>query len=221
MSRYVLCITKDGYMKYISHLDMIRLFKNCFKKSGVIIAYSQGFNPHPRMSFAQPLSLGYSSSCEVLEIETLENFEPEEILIRINPALPDGIEAVKCDRLESSRSLGARTCAASYEISIPVCRGYDGDAVELCEGYLGREEIAAVKHQKTPETDKTIDIKPMIRELSSKLVDNKLILYIRVDCGSLSNLSPELVISSFLSFSGIHADREEIDVKRTSLEFLI
>ncbi|MFR0902151.1 MAG: TIGR03936 family radical SAM-associated protein [Anaerovoracaceae bacterium] len=67
-NRYVLKFTKNGYAKYTSHLDMLRFFKRAFRKSGISLRYSQGFNPHPKMSFAQPLSLGYSSSFELLNL---------------------------------------------------------------------------------------------------------------------------------------------------------
>ena len=70
-TRYVLKFTKSGYVKYISHLDLLRLFKRAFKKTGLTLKYSQGFNPHPKMGFAQPLSLGYSSICELIEYETI------------------------------------------------------------------------------------------------------------------------------------------------------
>ena len=58
MSRYVIKFSKEGNIRYISHLDLLRLFKRSFKRVGIKLQYSQGFNPHPKMSFAQPLSLG-------------------------------------------------------------------------------------------------------------------------------------------------------------------
>ena len=87
-NQYVIEIKKDGYMKYISHLDMIKLFKTSFKKAGIKLAYSQGFNPHPKMGFAQPLSLGYSSSCELLEFETKDDINPNEILLLLQNSVP-------------------------------------------------------------------------------------------------------------------------------------
>lgn len=67
MNRFVLEFSKQGYIKYISHLDMLRLFKRTFKRAGIPLDYSKGFNPHPRMSFAQPLSLGYTSKQELIK----------------------------------------------------------------------------------------------------------------------------------------------------------
>ena len=72
MSRYVVKFYKEGVLRYISHLDLLRLFKRSFKRVDIKLQYSQGFNPHPKMSFAQPLSLGYDSRGEYLEIETVK-----------------------------------------------------------------------------------------------------------------------------------------------------
>ena len=66
MNRYVMKFYKDGYVKYTSHLDLLRIFKRSFKKTGLALQYSQGFNPHPKMGFAQPLSLVYTSKCELI-----------------------------------------------------------------------------------------------------------------------------------------------------------
>src|SRR5659263_497609 len=57
MYRYIVKFSKFGYIKYISHLDLMRLFKRSFKRMGVKLEYSQGFNPHPKMGLAQPLFL--------------------------------------------------------------------------------------------------------------------------------------------------------------------
>ena len=67
MNRYVITFSKMGTICYISHLDLMRMFRRTFKKAGIRLAYSQGFNPHPKMGFAQPLSLGYWGLREMME----------------------------------------------------------------------------------------------------------------------------------------------------------
>ena len=57
MGQYAIKFSKQGFICYTSHLDLLRLFKRAFKKAGIKLAYSQGFNPHPKMGFAQPLVL--------------------------------------------------------------------------------------------------------------------------------------------------------------------
>ena len=62
MGRYLLKFTKEGNIRYISHLDLLRVFQRAMKRAGISLRYSQGFNPHAKISFAHPLSLGYSST---------------------------------------------------------------------------------------------------------------------------------------------------------------
>ena len=92
MNRYIIRFSKEGYIKYTSHLDMLRLFKRAFKRSRILLEHSQGFNPHPKMGFVQPLSLGYTSKCELLEFETTKDFDPAEIKERLAGVMPEGVE---------------------------------------------------------------------------------------------------------------------------------
>ena len=219
-NRYVLKLSKTGYLKYISHLDMMRLFRRAFKIASIRLDYTQWYNPHPRMSFAQPLPLGYSSSCEMLEFELKNDLLPGEAVRRLNSALPDGISVYGCERVEEGKKgLAATLTASSYEICIPAGQGLRRDAGALCDDFLCQEKIIAVKKRKKTELTEEIDIKGMIRELSADFVDGKITMYTKVDSGGVSNLSPELLISAFVSFSGIEVLREEIDVKRTGLYF--
>jgi len=217
MNKYIMKITKAGYMKYISHLDMVRLFRNAFKKAGIKISYSQGFNPHPKISFALPLSLGYSSTCEILEFETNEKNDPGEMLNIMNTIMPEGIKITECAESEEAKSFAAKVAAASYEISIPADAGSGADVAGLCERFLSQKSIPALKKQKATGAVKEIDIKNMIQTMSGAGTGDKITLYVKMDSGGASNLSPELLISSFLSFSGLNAQRDMIDVKRVGL----
>ena len=216
---YVIKFAKNGYMKYISHLDTVRLFRNTFKIAGVELAYSQGFNPHPKMSFAQPLPLGYSSTCEIIEFETVEDIEPGAIIDAMNAVIPKGIALINCERLKTGGSFAARLTAAEYEISMPYDPTRARDIGELCGGFLKQSRIPVEKRQKKTGQKKEIDIKSMIRSFSFALTDDKIILLATLDAGSVSNLSPELLIPAFVSFSGIEIAREEIDVNRSGLFF--
>ena len=69
MTRYIMQFSKTGTSCYISHLDLVRVFHRAFKRAGIKLEYSKGFNPHPKMGFAQPLSLGYTGIREYIEFE--------------------------------------------------------------------------------------------------------------------------------------------------------
>jgi len=216
---YVAKLEKHGYMVFTSHLDLIRLFKNAFKIAGIKLVFSYGFSPHPKMSFAQPLSLGYSSSYEVLEFETKEGPEPDEIKEKMNRVLPEGVRILSVSRGYEEKSLASRVKAATYEITIPAGESHLNEGDKLCQRFLQAEKIIAEKKQKKTGAKGEIDIKKMIRSFTAETVDDNSVIYANLDTGSLSNLSPELLISAFISFAGIKATREEIDVERTGLFF--
>lgn len=218
MRKYVIQFSKKGYIKYISHLDMLRLFKRAFKKTGIAMAYSQGFNPHPKMGFAQPLSLGYTSCCEYLEIETAEEWQPEEIGKRIGAVMPEGIEIISCKPFtEDVKSLAAATIAATYEVTFPVQKS-EKNFSEILKNYLNQKEILAEKRQKKTKKMVTVDIRFKIRKIDI-LPEEQLTLSMDLDCGSSSNLSPEQVIASFCSFAELDVPRYDIEVLRKTLCF--
>lgn len=214
---YIASIKKHGHMKYISHLDMIRLFRSAFKIAGVRLVYSKGFNPHPKMSFALPLPLGYSSDCEILEFEIKERLEPGKIKDDMNAILPEGIAITECKATEEEKSAAATVIGAAYEIYLPAGKTGERPVSELTDGFLKQDEITAVKIQKKTGRKKETDIKKMIKSLGAETTENGVILYADLDAGSSSNLSPELLIAAFLTFTGFDIKREEIDVKRTGL----
>ena len=87
--KYVIKFEKTGVICYTSHLDILKVFKRSFKRADIRLDYSKGFNPHPKMGFAQPLSLGYSGYCEYLEFETIdESKSPEEIISLMRAIMP-------------------------------------------------------------------------------------------------------------------------------------
>ncbi|SCJ80223.1 Uncharacterized protein conserved in bacteria [uncultured Eubacterium sp.] len=218
MNRYIIRFSKEGYIKYTSHLDMLRLFKRAFKKTRILLAYSQGFNPHPKMGFAQPLSLGYTSKCELLEFETTKSFDPLEIKERLSNVMPEGVELLDCRRLDTDvKSLASVVTEAEYEVIFPV----PADMVnfqKLVENYLNQEQIIAEKRQKKTRKMVAVDIKGKIREMAIT-AGEKLTLHLKLDSGSNSNLSPEQVITTFLAYTGLDVKRYDVEVERTKINF--
>ena len=76
--KYIIEFQKTGVICYTSHLDIMKVFKRAFKRADIALAYSQGFNPHPKMGFAQPLSLGYWSMQEYIEFETSAEYDKKQ-----------------------------------------------------------------------------------------------------------------------------------------------
>ena len=201
-NRYAIKFSKDGYVKYTSHLDLLRMFKRAFKKTGLGLKYSQGYNPHPKMGFAQPLSLGYSSRCELIEFETEMPHTTGEIMEKMRGEMPDGIKLLSCFELdEKIKSLASDAEAAEYKIWIPT-EHTEEVLKSFLATYLNKKEITALKRQKKTKKIEPVNIRHMIRELEISKVGEFAMIKALLDCGSKSNCSPELVISSFCSHCG-------------------
>ncbi len=163
MSRYIIVFSKEGYAKYTSHLDINRLFRRSIRKQGLALAYSHGFNPHPKMSFGQPLSLGYGAKREVLEIETTETYQPWFVKDRLSEVMPEGIKIIDCVAFnENIKSLAAIAENAVYEAYFK-CEVTEEQLQSLLKGYLEQSEIFALKKSKKKKELTKVEIKEKIR----------------------------------------------------------
>lgn len=224
MFKYILKFSKEGNVCYISHLDLMRLFYRAIKRSGIRLGYSKGFNPHPKISFAQPLSLGYIGLNELMEMETEEEYEADIIRQQLAELMPEGLKIKECVRVEEGgKTLAARTVAARYLIEIPLQEGPGIPVEEMGRTYMSQERILAMKKQKKKKELLEVDIRPMIRDISfsSNGVSGgqALIIEAVLDSGSVSNLSPELLMDTVRKRFGLVYDRNEADVTRAEIYF--
>jgi len=155
---------KMGYSKYISHLDLIRLFDRACRYSGIPVAYSQGFNPRPIISFCQPLALGQSSESEYLDMEILEKSRPDYIN-KLNQYLPDGIEILDFKNIIGKpKALTSAINLVDYEVN-NLDTDIDQSQVDV---FLKKNEIVVERDRKG--VIKQIDIRPFIDTITN---DNK------------------------------------------------
>ena len=92
-----LLFSKTGEAVWISHLDLMRLFQRAFKRAGLPLTHTQGYNPRPSVSIALPLSVGVESCCELLDFDLEgEDFCCDEIAARLNAGLVKGVEVQRC-----------------------------------------------------------------------------------------------------------------------------
>ena len=217
MSKYLIKFTKCNIIRYISHLDLMRLFHRAFKRSKISLAYSQGFNPHPKMSFAQPLSLGYTSVGEYLEFETLKEYSNNEVKERLNLVMPTGIKVTDCWELKKSKKTAAALVSwGSYEIT---CKGhFDQLPGQAVQSFLQQNQILIQKPQKKRKEMAEIDIKPLILQfkiIEEKQEQVKFMAVLRT--GSQANLNPELLMAAFYSYIKKPYQNEELAIKRLDL----
>ena len=126
-----------------------------------------------------------------------------------------------CRRMEDTgSSLSARCVAAEYEIRIPVeeLQGKTAEAKDP-EGFLSQDSIKVFKRVKKKKEKKEVEIRDKIHTLEISVVDDKLIMYTKLDAGSASNLSPEHLLEAFFRFHDLDIPRETVEVSRVRLLF--
>lgn len=176
---------KVGTARFISHLDLMRLFQRAFKRAGLPLTHTQGFNPRPSVSIALPLSLGAESHCELLDFD-LENPVPsEDIRDRLNAALIDGI------RVREVYDNGAKIKYLAL-LQSRLTLEYDGGIPAGAEAAIGqlfaREALVLEKKNRNGVTQQ--DIIPMIRNLEiSRISEGELRLDV-LHCCQNPSLNP-------------------------------
>jgi len=221
MPKYVLEFQKKGLVKYTSHLDMLRLFKRAFKITGIPLEYSKGYNPHPKMGFAQPLSLGFTSEAEYLEFSTYENLRKDFILERLKDEMPEGIILKSLESATTDKTLASLVVSATYRAVLPLSyRSRIDDITTSIKDYLNQEEIIAQKREKKTKKYVDKDIKPQIISIEIENYQERIALLMLLDAGSSSNLNPELVIQSFSKFSGITLEKGDVEIERLSMKLV-
>ena len=177
---YYLRYEKTDRVKYVSHLDFVRMFGRAFRRAHLPIAYSEGFNPHPILGFALPLSVGYTSECEILETALTEAIAPEELRDRLNSVLPEGVRILSAHEGKSNMK---KLDLALYQV-------YPEKTPEGILDFLSLNEIIIEK--KTKSGIKESDIREDIKDIKVSLGKIEMIL----SAGSRRNLKPEVVVAA-------------------------
>lgn len=142
--------TKTGSLQFISHLDLLRTMKSSMIRAKIPLAYSEGFNPHPKIAFALPLSIGAQSVCEYMDIKLAGEIDAEEVRARLDAETTDEMKILEA--YESVNKL-AEIGWAGYRLD------FDGDISAAAK--LFDSPLVVMKRTKSGE--KEVDILPLIK----------------------------------------------------------
>ncbi len=211
--KYRIKFSKVGKIRFIGHLDLLKVFQRAIKRGKIPISYSKGFNPHQLMGFAIPLPLGMASVGEYLDVETSEEIPPEEIMSALNNVMPEGIQILDVRKFtKSDRSCAAVLEAALYEILL------DDKIIDFSEiiknMFLQNSfEIEKISKRKT----KIEDIKPDIFSLEEISNDKFTFFRTIISAGSQRNLKPELLVKYIYKYMGREYEPLKVKYKRIEL----
>ena len=157
-----LLFEKKGRSVWISHLDLMRLFQRAFKRAGLPLTHTQGFNPRPSVSIALPLSVGVESQCELLdfELETCD-MSTSEIRDRLNEGLVAGVRVL--DVYKDGRKI-RDLCYLQCKLVLEYDKGVSDGCVDALRTLFASESIIVPKKTKNGIQDQNIT--SMIKEIS-------------------------------------------------------
>lgn len=220
--RYLIKYTKEGNIKFISHLDLMRTIQKVIKRAALPIKYSKGFHPHMAVSIAQPLGVGVYSAGEYMDIILEEELDEKEIIDRLNEKTASGVKfilAKKIIEVENEKKLPqsmALIDACRYTVKV-LYEDVSNLEKEL-NSLLEKSEWNIVK--KTKKSEKEVNIRPLIHELKFWIKDNELILNLLLASGSREHLSADLVVKYIKENTTAVKEDAFVDIKREEMYFL-
>jgi radical SAM-linked protein len=199
---------RSDRFRYMSHLDTLRLLERTLRRSRLPVAYSQGFNPTMKLSFGPPLSVGFTSECELLEIVLDQNWSPS-MLEQLRRCVPEGLDLHEARVVHlKTPSLASVLNRASYSVDLS-----DWDDMDSLN-----EQISEVLRSDTLETErttkdktKTVDIRPALYRLDIEA--DRLTMLLGVGEGGYAR--PDEIIR--LLDAGLAVPPKAVAVHRTGL----
>ncbi|WP_353096632.1 TIGR03936 family radical SAM-associated protein [Tissierella praeacuta] len=211
---------KKNYLKYIGHLDLMRLFHRSFNRADIPLKYSEGFNPHPKFSIASPLSLGIESEEEYMDVE-LDYIPIDEFIEKVNAVLPKDIQIIKGKYLDKEESIASLISWAFYEINFDIVHKKEKkDLEDILSKWLSREEIMITKLKRKGK--KRIEKEENIRGFIGNLVikenrDENIAIDALLKSGGNGNLKPMDFMEALNRDTCLNIDMDSINIKRLCL----
>ena len=184
---------KEGAMKFIGHLDIMRYFQRAIRRAGIDVAYSEGFSPHMIMSFANPLGVGLTSEAEYFDLVIHTAYPSQELIDRLNAVMVEGMRVLNVVQVPEEKASKAMSlvAAADYLVRFRYPETLPTDWREKFSTFMEQPSVTVTK--KTKKGEKEIDIRPLVYGWHFE-EDG---IFLQVSSGSSDNLRPELVVEAF------------------------
>lgn len=219
MDKLRLRFEKTGRAVWISHLDLMHTMQRAFSRAGYALKYSEGFNPHPQISIALPLSVGTASFCEIMDFRLREDADLRELPARLTAVMPEGIRVTDCyEQVNKPALLKFLEIEGSFEYD---ARDPDAMAKGLTAFYA---QASVVITKKTKRGVGESDIRPAIREITFTAGEGEVRLHALISAqeptlnpallaDALRQLKPELA-PDFERFTRIENYLENMEIFR-------
>lgn len=194
---------KQGRLRFVSHLDLQRYMQRTLNRTGLPVAYSLGFNPHPVMSFASALAMGWESEYEIFDVKLSRSVPVQEALERMRASLPEEMPVYEARLVEDNHpAMMALVKMAEYRVTP------ETHLDELKAGareFLFSESVMAMR--KTKSGEREIDIRPLCVKLNS---DGESLI-VRAMLTETDTLKPDLLMKKLAELGGVALPRLRIE----------
>lgn len=197
----------------------MKVFQRAMKRAEIPISYSEGFNPHPKIVFGLPLSVGVTSEAEYADVELIERLEPDSFLDKLNIELPKGVLILNAEYKDCSNNIMASIEMAQYDVLFETIEDLDIDKMKkITAEFMAMTALTIKKEGKKGVKD--VDIRPMIHKINVLAFENANMFCFSVllSAGNTENLKPELLLKAFtkhmnINFKNIKIHRRELFIK--------
>ena len=214
--------SKTGRAIYISHLDVNRMMTRAVRRARLPMWYTEGFNPHPYIAFALPLSLGQSSDCEYMDIRIEGDMTDEEVMTRLNDTLPEGLKILSVGApVHDAKDIEK----AQYFVKIIFADSEEASVfAEKADMLIKSEELIAEKPGKKGHRKimKQVNLIDMIYDAKITCSDNIVNLQCVLSAGNTHNLNPSLLVETIencidIKHKQLHIVRKKLITKNNEI----
>lgn len=201
--RMLIRMGKRERLRFISHLDLQRFYQRALNRTGLPIAYSQGFNPHPVMSFGSALAMGWTSEYEIVDVKLAVPIGRKRAEDAMRAALPDDLPVLQLKMVDDRHPAPmAQVKMSEYRITV---EGSAREAIlSAVPGFLAEESVMAIR--KTKSGEKQVNIRPLAVDLRIE----EGVLYARLMLTERDTLKPDLLINVLAERAGIEVPEVRI-----------
>ena len=193
--------SKGEEVKYVGHLDSMRTFIRCIKRTCLPIKYSAGFNPRVQISFALPLGVGVTSESEYFDLELESKMNETLLMGELNSVLPRGFKIREVKFIEDKKSLMSLVKEAVYEITVEG----EFEFTKVTEMFT-KSEVMLEKESKNKKEMKEFNLKDYIIDINFDETNSKIIVH--STAGSVNNMNPQFIIKAIEKYVGKVEDYE-------------
>ncbi|MBP3392195.1 MAG: DUF2344 domain-containing protein [Clostridia bacterium] len=213
MTKYRLKYCKESGMRFISHLDLLKLFSRAARRCRLPLSYSHGFNPHPELVFNAPLPLGVTSEAEYVDLSLDEELLEGECFSLLASSLPEGIRPLSVRKLAPGEATVMKyVCACQYRLLVKVQGTTPDEFVTAIQTKLSKNEPILIM-KKSKSGVKETDIRPLIRAFFEDLeIEQERLGFSCVTAaGNVMNLRPEVALAGLSQH--VFGDAVQVDVE--------